>query len=351
MEKAVLGSNNLFKYATGELSHDAFIIWLLSFARPEHEHEVPALADCARRMIGHMMTKAGLSLQTGEPETLVVVKAVRQYHNIDVYLQVQRASGEILHVIIENKLYTKEHGNQMQRYLSKLAEIEKTDVASLPAILVYYKIIEEKERTGERIAHVDRGQVLGILEPYVEPCGGHAIVRDYVEYLQDLDRSAEQFRHAPIAAWDYHAYLGFFAWLCNQQAPHVNTRHGYGWDYVPNPSGGFLGMYWWFIGGERLRASGLESYADLLFLVIEKDKITVKLEIHSPDKDRSRIADVRWKLYRYFKSLDERFEKRAFKPGKSMTVGYLSYDEKDYLAKIKQMEAAMQSIADGAFQI
>ena len=49
--------NNLFSFATSELSQDAFIGWLMSFALPEHEDEEPQLADCAREllrlMVGH----------------------------------------------------------------------------------------------------------------------------------------------------------------------------------------------------------------------------------------------------------------------------------------------------------
>ncbi|MPM18936.1 hypothetical protein SDC9_65354 [bioreactor metagenome] len=43
--------NNLFNYATKELSQDAFICWLLAFAMTEHELENLALASCAREIL------------------------------------------------------------------------------------------------------------------------------------------------------------------------------------------------------------------------------------------------------------------------------------------------------------
>lgn len=43
-----LSSNNLFRYATSELSQDAFICWLVSFALRENEGVDKVLTQCAR---------------------------------------------------------------------------------------------------------------------------------------------------------------------------------------------------------------------------------------------------------------------------------------------------------------
>lgn len=43
--------NNLFNYATSELSQDAFICWLLSFAHEDAVCDDPALRNCAVELI------------------------------------------------------------------------------------------------------------------------------------------------------------------------------------------------------------------------------------------------------------------------------------------------------------
>ena len=75
--------NNLFYYATSELSQDAFICWLASFAledaKPDH-----ALRECAREMLTLFVPEL-----KGHEFTLRSVE--RQEKNIDVLFSV--ASG------------------------------------------------------------------------------------------------------------------------------------------------------------------------------------------------------------------------------------------------------------------
>ena len=47
----MLSKNNLFAYATSELSQDAFISWLMSFAMKEFEGKDVLLTKCAREVI------------------------------------------------------------------------------------------------------------------------------------------------------------------------------------------------------------------------------------------------------------------------------------------------------------
>ena len=47
----MLSKNNLFAYATSELSQDAFIAWLMSFAMKEFEGKDVLLTNCARDVI------------------------------------------------------------------------------------------------------------------------------------------------------------------------------------------------------------------------------------------------------------------------------------------------------------
>ena len=82
--------NNLFHFATSELSQDAFIAWLLSFAMKEHEQEDAALAQCARALLQGMYP--------GMASDEYVTSIELQHNNIDVLVTLENCS-----IIIEDK--------------------------------------------------------------------------------------------------------------------------------------------------------------------------------------------------------------------------------------------------------
>ena len=71
---------NLFKYATKELSQDAFLCWL--FANYECEQE--EVSDFSRYMLSWLITD-NLSLENGKQITEVKIK--KQVKNIDVAIE------------------------------------------------------------------------------------------------------------------------------------------------------------------------------------------------------------------------------------------------------------------------
>lgn len=46
-----MAKNNLFSFATSELSQDSFLGWLLNFAHKEHKNEDIALFECAKELV------------------------------------------------------------------------------------------------------------------------------------------------------------------------------------------------------------------------------------------------------------------------------------------------------------
>ena len=53
----MLSDSNLFKYATSELSQDAFICWLMSHALIGNKNADPILAKCAKEFLSKMVGK------------------------------------------------------------------------------------------------------------------------------------------------------------------------------------------------------------------------------------------------------------------------------------------------------
>lgn len=99
---------NLFKYATKELSQDAFLCWL--FANYECEQE--EVREFSRYMLSWFITD-NLSLENGKQ--IKGVKIKKQFKNIDVMIECKYF--DIPHVIIiEDKTSSMTHDEQLNRY-------------------------------------------------------------------------------------------------------------------------------------------------------------------------------------------------------------------------------------------
>ena len=318
--------NNLFMYATSELSQDAFICWLLEFASEEHLNEDIALTSCAKELLSNIIT-------TGE--NLIVTSVLRQYKKIDVLVKV----NDKYNIIIEDKTFTGQHGDQINEYKKTLEDEGRKDI-----ICVYYKIVEQAypEKTHININRVD---LIKIFSKYIDKTHNN-IFNDYYEYLIELDEDVKSYKNEPIEVWrkDYnHAYKGFFTHIVNENT--IEIGRNYDWGYVSNKSSGFWGLWWFYIKGKELEMVNLnETYLNELYLQIEDNIIAVKMT-----GEGEMITNIRWNLYRYFDSKISGFKKKTFRQGKWMTIGYMEYNEKNYKEKIEQMQAIMQSIVDGEY--
>jgi len=102
-------SNNLFIHATTELSQDAFFSWLLSWLdHPEHE-----LHECAVSFLKLLFESDGDTLQNDS--SICDLNLKRQHHNIDIYFEIT-VNDEIVSFIIEDKVKTSHHSDQLNRY-------------------------------------------------------------------------------------------------------------------------------------------------------------------------------------------------------------------------------------------
>ncbi|WP_394365037.1 PD-(D/E)XK nuclease family protein [Paraburkholderia kirstenboschensis] len=100
---------NLFKYATSELSQDAFICWLLEAADSKYESVCPELCALGRAFLslifaGHTDAPAPARIET--------VEIQRQKARIDILCWVNR---DIV-IVIEDKVGTEQSRGQLRRY-------------------------------------------------------------------------------------------------------------------------------------------------------------------------------------------------------------------------------------------
>lgn len=219
---------NLFDFATSELSQDAFICWLLSWAAPEHAAADLALHSCSRELIAKFFAIH----ETPLPHSIDSIEVTKQSHHIDVLCMV---NGKYA-IIIEDKTGTQESNNQLARYIEA---IRSKGIAPDDILPIYFKTHDQSSyitvvSSGYRV--VSRHDLLLILES----CSStNAILVDFRNLLNELESKYQSYLTLPLSEWYWHSWIGFYQAL--QQELKLQNEC---WRYVANPAGGFLSFYW-----------------------------------------------------------------------------------------------------------
>ncbi len=227
-----MNTPNLFSFATSELSQDAFICWLLSWAKSEYSNADKELHDCALNLISAFFKKHDQTI----PKEINEINVSKQDKKIDVLCVINNEFA----IIIEDKTSTKDHSNQLARYYS---EIERRNFSLDKILPIYYKTEDQsnyKQVEENGYKPFLREDILKVLNSY---SGKNTILLDYRSHINDISQKVESFKTLPIDSWNWHSWIGFYLEL---QAE-FNTGD---WGYVANPTGGFLG-FWWHKQGDN----------------------------------------------------------------------------------------------------
>lgn len=207
-------SNNLFRFANGELTQDGVICWLLNWFNCDNPRLKKMAEDLILEMIGEML---------GD-EPVESVEVFQQFMKIDVLVIVNGTIG----IIIEDKVYSTVHDNQIERYKKSIENelevhnritLEGTDYALVPDDLTtvywktgfYYdydkvvtadckvvsadcKIVSDNYTTGSK-------RILDLLKMLKDYREESEILADYVARLQEIrDWYSE---HADVTNLEY----------------------------------------------------------------------------------------------------------------------------------------------------
>jgi len=290
---APMNRPNLFFYATSELSQDAFICWFFSWASPEYKNTDKDLHQCALNFVQALFEKHSRI----PPSEIRKVDIFKQENYIDVLCVI----NGIYAILIEDKTGTKNHSNQLDRYLENVKKRNFEEVNVFP---IYLKT----EDQGNYSDVLNAGYKLYLRSDFLRTLkthsGNNAILIDYRDYLQSISDEVESYKLLPIEKWGWYSWVGFYLRLQKELA----TGN---WDYVPNPSGGFLGFWLYSQGDEEC-----EQY-----LQLEEDKFCFKIWVNKVD-DRSKLRD---KWYKIIKARGSEYDLKLIKParfgnGEYMTV-------------------------------
>lgn len=193
---------NLFSYATSELSQDAFVCWLLEWAKPQCKNRDAELHKCAVEFIRALFAKH----HQEAPSTFEEIEIRKQRERIDVLCII----NGIYAILIEEKTNTMEHSDQLCRYLNQVNQGDFMQENILPIYLQtgdqanYSKVKEEGYQP------FLREDFLKILRPYSDR---NAILVDYRNYLQSIQMKGTPGSQSPqkigsgINGWG-------FTWNC-----------------------------------------------------------------------------------------------------------------------------------------
>lgn len=165
--------NNLFSFATKELSQDAFLCWTINW-----------MCEVPKGTSFYDMGKSVLSLFLGEHafDEYEKVYVLRQYKHIDVLVLFEH-DNQHYGLIIEDKTNTSEHSNQIQKYFEAVISDAELNINAENLYVAYVKtgiLYDEDKRVKANIVTLE--QLLNVLQPYVESTQSQ-ILSDYVEYL------------------------------------------------------------------------------------------------------------------------------------------------------------------------
>lgn len=228
-------ANNLFTYATKELSQDAFICWLCSFALESEKCEGgdDALRECALKLLSEFVG-------ADEKNDIKLLKISRQYKNIDVLLHIKHRD-ENKEIIVEDKVHSSEHDDQLQRYKKELSN----EYAPENIICVYYKTGFQSDYSKLKAAGYkifDRKRILDLLGQYIDNINNN-IFRDYYSYWKNYDNIASSYKTTKLNEWNEGSQVNSFY---DEMQGIISERDdcwaGYGW--VNNRGGGFWGFWY-----------------------------------------------------------------------------------------------------------
>jgi len=180
--------NNLFEYATSELSQDAFIAWLVSWADDKYIESHTSLNKLAHEFIDVLTCKADIEVKS--------IKIRRQYENIDLVLILN--DGEYM-VCVEDKVDSNIHTNQLYRYKENIESKDKLNINGVEhqpkeIFFCYYKtgIVNtylEPLAIDYNIVNIEI--ILNLFEKHSNALENH-ILNDYFNHLKEVKRKQEK---------------------------------------------------------------------------------------------------------------------------------------------------------------
>ena len=225
---------NLFKWATSELSQDAFLCWILEWAGPQYSDHEMNKAAC--RFLKDVLKRYKVSFGLHDIDA---IKVYKQDANIDVWAEIALKNGTKNALLIEDKTGTVQSETQLQKYRKTLISRGFDN-----PLLLYFKTIDascyqDVEAEGYNV-YTRSDFVSLIKEKASRP--DNLIFSDFYEHLSSIENRVNSFKKLKVKDFIHVGKPDMLPWHGFLKALSLELASGK-WAYVPNKSGGFMAFY------------------------------------------------------------------------------------------------------------
>ena len=263
--------NNMFKYATKELSQDAFICWLVNYINTDEKQYKKA----AKKFIELISEKIGnkkFSEYIKNNNYKVEIK--HQYKNIDVLLKIDK-----FYIIIEDKIKTVEHDDQINKYTYSLLNGGIKEAEDFNIFTCYYKIYDEFKSKDKFVnAIITRKDMIKLLESTKDR---NLFMEDYYKYLKEIEEYSKKrdlrantickLKTEIVDNASDSIYTSFYSELEEKE----ESNNIIGWGYADNRAGGT----WWYASKKfkNVQNKDFENVYAEINLKDSRNEIVIKL--------------------------------------------------------------------------
>jgi len=306
-----MSKNNIFKFATSELSQDAFICWLLSWSNDKTE-EYKSLRETSLYFIKSMQNQYNKDFNNDiHIDSILNIDIRRQEGNIDILAIIDTANSRYA-LVIEDKIFASQHGKQLDNY-KKFISDEYKDLPETNIIFIYLKTGDQSNLTPVKTSGYSpfmRKDLLNVLEFGIRNNITNDILTDFYMHLMDYETEFNKYAVAPVSEWikSSASIIGFLSAI-QKELKDAKAE----WGYVNNESGGFWGLWW--------HSHKLENNDEIYLQIEVYNALTIKLCYKIYVDDKAIRASRRNAVYNKITGSDHNFIKpKKFGTGSCMTV-------------------------------
>ncbi len=223
---------NLFTFATKELSQDAFICWLISWANPKCKELDNSLHNVAITFVKSLLSKKNIDIE------IQSIEIRRQKDNIDVAVIV----NEEYIIIIEDKVFAKKHGNQLEKYYNIAKnELKFADNKIVPIFLkTVYSDHYHNENYELFLLH-DFIEVLNTGKEHKNKVE-NPIFTDFTDVLEERLKNTNRYKTTAVSNWNYWCWMGFLKEVQERNKKQEKLQN-LGWGHINNPTKSFWALW------------------------------------------------------------------------------------------------------------
>ena len=302
---------NIFDYATSELSQDAFLAWYCRWADETMTDDME-LHTNAREFL-----KKYIAMQQPDySEKIRTVFVRRQHEHIDVLITINND----LNVIIEDKVNTGPHGNQLERY---------AQVITGRKVLLYIKTGDESLDKKKQIVNkgyyvIDRADLLSDMERCQTE---NEIFLSFTARLRKLEDAIHTYHETEY--WERSQLIGFYKDL-ERVLPKSN------WGYVDKVNKGSFVLNWSWLHVPECQIYLEFSFPQKFYKTldgIKNFKLFVKIKTDEDPQDKLEKHKLRHRLmYKYSNEFVQHANGLVKRPkklrtGRHMTIAEVGFEQ------------------------